>query len=120
MESIIAVGGFLATLIFPYLETYAYPAFPIAIIGSMLLLLYTLKIVPADPVKKNVDHENIFNIRHNIQKSRHFIKVNKGYPLFFLSVMLFEGIFYATVWFLFPLHLIHDSAGAGLLEGLSL
>ncbi|EKD24482.1 MAG: hypothetical protein ACD_81C00004G0002 [uncultured bacterium] len=48
-----------------------------------------------------------------------FIKENKNYPLLLIGATFFEGMFYGTIWFVFPLHLakIGLSGGGGLQLG---
>jgi len=47
-----------------------------------------------------------FNFGKTIKLGLHFVYMNHKYPLFNIGTNLFEGFFYGSIWFLFPLHLV--------------
>lgn len=124
VESIIATWTFIATLVFPYFELYAYPSIPSFIVLSMLILLTITYILPdtlqPQQAQETLSLPQLFHLKDYIRKWRNFIHTNDDYPLFYLSVRFFEWIFYGTIRFLFPLYVIHEHAWISRTEGLTL
>jgi len=42
-----------------------------------------------------------------------FIKINRLYPMLIVGAAFFEGMFYGTIWFIFPIHLAKAAVGGG-------
>lgn len=117
IESVIAIWWLMATLLFPYIESAWYPIIPLLLIGWMWIAWLLTNQIHEDSPTPLVSR-SCRNYFWFIKKWFHFVQVNKYYPLFDLSTRLFEGLFYGTIRFLFPLALMSD--GWWLREWMSL
>lgn len=98
------------------------------LIAYLLMLTSTIYFIvvsrlPDDRKKIRIKHRrkgSAFNPWDTIRHGVHFIRRNEGYPLMPLMSAFFEGIFYSTVWFVFPLRFAELSAhgGTGLEMGI--
>ncbi|MCA9487248.1 MAG: MFS transporter [Nanoarchaeota archaeon] len=72
-----------------------------------------------DPLRKKthkkITTKSLLNPIFAVKRAIHFIKLNNNYPLMTLAASCFQGIFYGTIWFVFPLHLVE--LGISSVEG---
>ena len=68
----------------------------------MIVISMVVPDMPAleKPTRKFIKKSFILD---DIKSAREFIQKNEGYPMLFLQVVFFHGIFHAGIWFLFPL-----------------
>jgi MFS family permease len=120
-ESIIAIGTLIATFLIPWFEQQSLMYAWILLVFLMIVRYIWTYFLASPKIKierENIWKKELFNLLHHIKKWWHFIKFNKFYPLFHIITMFFEGVFYASVWFLFPLFIA--SAAENLFGWLSL
>lgn len=110
-ENLVSLAYFGATLSIPFLA-HAERASWVAVLlmsGSVVYLV-GLRFLPNDlkETERRTLKERkgaIFNPLSTIKHGIHFIRRNDRYPLMLVANALFEGIFYSTVWFVFPLRM---------------
>ena len=121
-ESFYCLARFFSTISIPFfiLSGNQYMAAWIMLAG-VAINFYGVASVPNDPIKNS--SLKSFGASMNpliaIKGGWSFVKKNKGYPLMILSNNLFEGFFYGTIWFVFPLHIAAMNS-VGFLNGLTL
>jgi MFS family permease len=91
----------------------------IVVYGLSFLILYFL---PNDQVLVEDNSRGFWtslNPLPAVRQGLHFVKANSNYPMLTLGATFFEGIFYGTVWFIFPLHMAKVGL-AGMQSGMHL
>lgn len=119
-ENVYSIAYFLSTLsiaFFTLTSNHKYAAWMMIIFG--LFNLISVMFIKNDFVKKNKKEKRSIlsdlNPFNSIKSAMHFVRMNGNYPLMTLSASAFQGIFYGTIWFIFPLYLAQ--AGISSIEG---
>ena len=113
-EEVFAIANFLGLLIFAaFLEPERWVMLGgITLIFNIVALWFLSDVTPVLKKKEPLKLAKALNIFGIIKVGLNFIKINHKYPLFVIGSRVFEGIFYGSIWFLFPIHL-----GSMVLEG---
>lgn len=87
---------------------------PLALFSVYSLCFIAILFLPNDVTgKKKVSIVAKLNPLPSLRSGWNFLKKNNNYPALMLGASLFDGIFYGTIWFVFPLHIV----ALGLQEG---
>jgi len=108
-ESIHCLARFIATLSIPYFILTNHQTMAAwVMLGSALISFVGMAGLPEDKIRKRENQTilNSINPLLSIKQGWNFVKKNDGYPLMVIGNSLFEGVFYGSIWFVFPLHLI--------------
>lgn len=120
--NIVSIASFLATLSIPFFVIEEKFQFLVWIlIWFKLAAFWVLSFVKKDEVeeweKRNLSE--VLNPLKTLKHWTHFIRKNKGYPLLAIWSAIFEGLFFGSVYFLFPLYFA-EWGGEWLLQSLQL
>jgi hypothetical protein len=127
-QSIAWIWIFWATFLYPYLKHIVFPTVPLITIVAMVLLLFITHFVKHDKwviedykaSTKKVWHMYLYDaFIMPLVRWWNFIKVNRGYPLFYVWYAFFRWFVYTALLFLIPLYLI-DVKNWGFLAWLPL
>jgi uncharacterized YccA/Bax inhibitor family protein len=120
-EDLKSIAFFLATLsipIFSVSKNYKIGGIVLFVFAAIsFLMMFKVKNDLTKP--KKISLLKAFNMVYTIKSSFNFIKKNKHFPLLTLSTAVFEGFFYGTIWFLFPVYFV-KSGGATTFGSLDL
>lgn len=122
-ENIYSISYFLATLSIPYFTitgNYTLAA-KLMLIFAIFNLILVLRI-KNDLKYVNKKKESILKSLNpilSLKNAIHFIKMNNNYPIMAIAASIFQGIFYGTIWFIFPVHLANINY-SGIEGGLQL
>lgn len=117
-ESLYCLARFFSTLSIPYFIITGHQSFAAwAMLIGALINAFGIIGIPEDKLarKKAKGIINAINPLLPIKNGWNFIRKNDGYPMMLIGNALFEGVFYGTIWFVFPLHL----ASLGSTEAIS-
>ena len=124
-----SVAYFLAAISFPFFlpESMHIWLFGLIII-SKIILFFSLSFFPDDAeLPKEKDENNkksesflqTCNPYNTFKHGLHFIRMNDFYPILAIGSSLFEGLFYGTIYFIFPIHFAKMGI-TGIMEGMEL
>jgi len=122
-ENVNAIAFFVVTLCIPFfvkLINTPRPGLVLSLCAAVALLITLL--VPNDRHEKQTTTGqtiSLLNPIKTIKNGIHFIRKNKNFPLLTIAYIIFEAVFYGTIWFVFPLHLLKNGQN-GLWDGLVL
>lgn len=121
--NVTSLAIFLSTASLPFfLLTDNEIVAPAALFFVHLFCFITLLFLPDDTVKRKRKADTLLatlNPVPSLQSGWNFLKKNSGFPGLLLGAALFEGMFYGTVWFVFPLHIAKFGLdGSGLHLGI--
>lgn len=104
-----SLAVFIGTLALPFFVIFGREVLAawllIIIYGLSFIILFFLPNDKSDigsrkePIWKSINPWPAF------KNGWHFIRTNNHYPLLSIGATLFEGLFYGTIWFIFPLHM---------------
>ncbi|MCX6780534.1 MAG: MFS transporter, partial [Candidatus Magasanikbacteria bacterium] len=77
----------------------------IIIYATSFIILLFLPNEGIDKQASKISFWKALNPIPSIKHGLHFVRINDGYPALSLGASLFEGLFYGTIWFIFPLHM---------------
>jgi MFS family permease len=125
-EDIYALSYFLVTMSIPFflVTEHQYYAGIILLFCSLLSYLFISRIpkdIQENKIQKPLKNIFLFNPFDAIKLGMHFIKKNNSAPVPSIVIAFFESIFYGTIWFVFPLHLMQlgsESFKDGLILGI--
>lgn len=106
-EELFAMANFAGILLFPlFIISTTWSWLPVlTILFATLSALLIIDIPKDSDHNQKLDIKKALNIWSTISAASRFITINHKFPLFVLGSKIFEGIFYGSIWFLFPLHL---------------
>lgn len=123
-ESVISLAYFLSTMSIPFFSHSGRTSW-VAIILMLASVAYFIVIMRLPDDRKNKlplgkRKGYAFNPIDTIKHGLHFVRVNHHIPIMPLAAYFFEGIFYSTIWFVFPLRFskLETSGFAGLELGI--
>lgn len=122
-ENIYAIAFFAVTLSIPFFIkfTNGHKLGIILTVCALLTFIFILLLKNDKKFKYLAANRaiKIINPFQTIKNGLHFIKKNQYFPLLIVADVVFESIFYGTIWFVFPLHLLKNNS-ANLMDGLIL
>lgn len=124
-ENIYALAYFLVTMSIPYflITDHQYYAGIILLVCSLTGFFFITHL-PEEKIigeKKSLREVFTLNPFTALKRGIHFVKKNNYAPVPALTIGLFESIFYGTIWFVFPLHLLQlgsEHIADGLILGI--
>ena len=118
-----SIGCFLATISIPFfLPVSMHIWIAVLVIVAKLICLLGTFLVDEDTFEREEKESSVLEMLNPLSAVRHgihFIKMNGFYPVLALGSSLFEGLFYGTIWFIFPIHFAKLGLEGGS-EGLQL
>jgi len=120
--NISSLAIFLATVTLPFFVIAGHEVFAAWALMAVYGISFTiLSFLPDDIAARQLERSSLLHSMNPIPAIKNgirFIKENKNYPLLLIGATLFEGVFYGTIWFVFPLHIakIGLSGGGGGLQ----
>jgi predicted MFS family arabinose efflux permease len=120
-DNLISLAFLLGTLSIPFFaQNRSYFWLGIIIILSNLILYIILHYIKDEKfLDKPKTRFSVINPVRTISKSLDFIKKGDYFPLMTLAAALFGGLFYGSIWFIFPLKFA-DAGELSFIDGLEL
>ncbi len=120
-EELIAIANFIGLIFLGYFLTGSnWIIIPILMVLVDIIGLFILQKIKKEEIKQKKSKFSfkkfisIFNFGETIRSGLNYVFLNHKYPLFNIGTNLFEGLFYGSIWFLFPLHLASKIGVDGL------
>lgn len=107
-DEISAFAVYAGLMIFPFfILPHSWEYFPLLILGIDIIMMGVIfqirNQIPPRAENKDTSSSDILS---PLKKGLEFIKQNHNYPLFYVGSLVFEGLFYGGIWFLFPLYIV--------------
>ena len=122
-EEILALSNLLGVFLLPWFLIMGHLEFiPFLMACVNITSLFLLWQVSRDTEQKNKNSWKqvlgYFNYWKFIKSGLRFVHKNHQYPLFNIGTNIFEGLFYGSIWFLLPLHLMNTVGNNSLSLGI--